>query len=535
VAKERNKRRQLNLDFPRQGVDRRLAYQNSPPYTSPSANNVRPDDTLTGRQRGGSRPGLAKKFSQSIGDPTADEIRLLSDVSYVTSNTPKTRLVASAAGDLYREEPVGTMAQVSSALQLSSTYMVMAADRNQKLYIADWDPDATISANARAPKIYDPVANTLTLWSAAVTDGTLPTGCSIVALYRDRLFLAGATADPHQWFASRQGDPGDWDYSETDVGAAISGSNTDAGRLGEPMTALAPHSSNCLIMGCHTSLWLMRGDPTAGGEIVNLDKNIGILDRQSWCHAPANADGSGPRLLVFLSQDGVYVVPAGCEGDLAPQKLSRLRLPEELLNIDRSSYTCLMAYDVRDQGVHLFVTPNATGGTAQHWFIDWTTKGFFQVTLGSENYDPFSICARRDQTSTDSVVMLGGRDGYIRHFKRSAEDDDGTDFTSHVDYGPLPADFNGVNEGLFLSMSATLAENSAYVDWAVRAGNSPEAAYGATAQASGTWREDGLNPTNYPRVRGSDFILRLSNGQDGEKWGMERLIVDIEQKGRNYF
>jgi hypothetical protein len=338
------KTKTLDLQPPVGGIDRRLGYQKQPPYTTPFANNVRPDDTITGRQRIGSRPGLDKSHAETLGDPTADEVRMLSDVSFVVSNTLKTRLCASAAGDFYYESDAGVMTLLASGNQISSTYMVLAEDRLQKLYIADWDPAAATSAADRAPKVFDPVAGTLTLWSAAITAGTLPTGCPIIALYRDRLFLAGAYADPHQWFASRQGDPNDWDYAETDRGAAISGSNTEAGRIGEPITALAPHSSNCMLMWGHTSLWLMRGDPAAGGQIVNLSKTIGCVDRKAWCHAPANADGSGPQLAVFLSHDGVYVVPAGCEGDMAPQKLSRLKMPEELLAIDRTTRTVTMAY-----------------------------------------------------------------------------------------------------------------------------------------------------------------------------------------------
>ena len=529
-----NKKKTLNLQPPVAGVDSRLAYQAQPPYSAPAANNVRPDDTIEGRVRIGSRPGLDKSHSTALGDPTADEVRMLSDVSFVVSNTLKTRLCGSAAGDFYYENDSGVMTLLASGNQISSTQMVLAEDRLQKLYIADWDPVAATSAAARAPKIFDPVAGTLTLWSAAITAGTLPTGCPIIALYRDRLFLAGAYADPHQWFASRQGDPNDWDYAETDSGAAISGSNTEAGRIGEPVTALAPHSSNCMLMWGHTSTWLMQGDPGSGGRIINLSRTIGCVDKRAWCHAPANADGSGPQLAVFLTHDGVYVVPAGCEGEMAPQKLSRLKLPEELLAIDRTTKTITMAYDTRDQGIHLYVTDNA-GGAADHWWIDWTNKSFWPVTLGSTNHDPFAIHARRNSTSTDSLVIMGCRDGYLRRYERGKETDDGTAFTSFIDYGPLPVNFEGTQDGILTELTAVLAAGSGDVNWAVRSGNNPESAFDATAWSDGKWTHEGLNPTVYPRVGGSDFLIRLSNGQSGTKWALEKLVVDIEARGRNRY
>ena len=56
----------LNLPFPVLGLDRRYAYQSQPPYTTPGCLNVRPDGTLEGRQRGGSRPGMGKVYQQNI-------------------------------------------------------------------------------------------------------------------------------------------------------------------------------------------------------------------------------------------------------------------------------------------------------------------------------------------------------------------------------------------------------------------------------------------------------------------------------------
>lgn len=54
------------LHFPVGGLHRRYGYQTQPPFTSADCLNVRPFDPQEGRERGGSRPGLATVFDEPI-------------------------------------------------------------------------------------------------------------------------------------------------------------------------------------------------------------------------------------------------------------------------------------------------------------------------------------------------------------------------------------------------------------------------------------------------------------------------------------
>lgn len=76
------------LRFPLGGLNRRFGYQSQPPYTSPSCLNVRPDGNSVGRERGGSRPGLAKAFSQQLGG--GSPVRLLNVVQALPLNSMHT-------------------------------------------------------------------------------------------------------------------------------------------------------------------------------------------------------------------------------------------------------------------------------------------------------------------------------------------------------------------------------------------------------------------------------------------------------------
>lgn len=72
-------KRQLDLKFPTGGLNRRLAFQTQPPWTTPSCLNMRSFDTVAGRERGGSRPGLGKAYSQQLG--SGAPVRLLAGVT----------------------------------------------------------------------------------------------------------------------------------------------------------------------------------------------------------------------------------------------------------------------------------------------------------------------------------------------------------------------------------------------------------------------------------------------------------------------
>jgi hypothetical protein len=75
-------RRQISIQFPLGGLDRKYAYRNQPPYTTINALNVRPRDVQEGRSRGGSRPGLSKAYAEQLG-VSSHQVRMLAPISVV--------------------------------------------------------------------------------------------------------------------------------------------------------------------------------------------------------------------------------------------------------------------------------------------------------------------------------------------------------------------------------------------------------------------------------------------------------------------
>ena len=581
----------LEIRFPIAGLNKRLAYKQQPPFTSPSMMNVRPSDTFLGRDRGGSRPGLAKSLALQLG--SGNPVRSLSAVTWISSGAPLTQAMAVANGAIYRET-AGNWSAVGGSLTFASDIRMAPAEHLQKLYYpdrsstplasgtdgvvttnntfdsatySDWTAVSGLNINdyvlhiynstgtvgtyrisaiasgsltvldtpangtglsfriERAPKIYNPSTNAVTLWRATV--GTVPQNCKIVWRWRDRILMAGDPLAPHLVSASRSGDPLDFDFSKDDELAAFALQGSQAGAIGDAITAGFAHTDDCSIVGCKQSIWIMRGDPMSGGRVMPLSETIGILDQRSWCYTPSG-------WLFFMSLDGLYCMPPGCGS--SPMGVSRDTIPDDLLAIDASSYTVEMAYDVRDQGIHLFVTPNSGGQAGTHYWITTDTERaagpqarFFPCQY-PYNYEPLSMFSRRDSTNADSAVWFGGRDGYVRNHVSTQTTDDGTAISSYVYFGPIDlSQGSGLHEGLMKELIGTLASSSGTVSWTLHVGSTPEAAFAASAfGVSGSWATAGLNMKHRPRARGGAFCLKLASTS---RWAMESIVAVIERKG----
>ena len=77
----KSQKRALSLEWPAGGFHRGAAYRQQPPWATPDCLNVWPDDPITGRSRGGSRPGLVKAFDAVLG--SGAKVNLLANCTYV--------------------------------------------------------------------------------------------------------------------------------------------------------------------------------------------------------------------------------------------------------------------------------------------------------------------------------------------------------------------------------------------------------------------------------------------------------------------
>lgn len=395
---------------------------------------------------------------------------------------------------------------------LNGMYEISAvAAGNITLDPAPGDGDCTFHIQ-RAPKVFDPVADTLALWLASAGKGVVPKGCNLIALFNDRIVLAGGK----DWYMSRQGDAYDWldtlDYS--DLTRPISGNAVEAGKIGEDLTALMPFVRGYLLFGSREQIWKMRGDPAAGGRLDIASPNIGVLGATAWCMTP---DG----FIVFMGNGGLYGMAPAI--DSHPEPISPQHLPVDLADLDPDYVSVSLAYDTSENGINIFCAPYDLGPAHYpSWFLDWATKRFWRVShtadhevLGAMEYPPL--------VQAGSRTVMACRDGYVRRYLAGATYDDGTELTSYVFYGPLKLDPREGYEGYVVGLEATVSAASAgNVSWALYVADTPEALQTASAVATGTW-VPGVNPYVHLNWRGVCCAIKV-HGTRG-RWAMEHLVI----------
>ncbi len=383
---------------------------------------------------------------------------------------------------------------------------------------------------AKGPLVFDPksasIPTTLTDWVADAGKGQVPTACHIIVLYKDRLAMAGTPWAPHLWYMSRQGDANDWNFGADadDVGRAIAGTNAEAGQLGEPITALIPHTDDCMLMGGTRSFWIMRGNPASGGQIDNLSQDVGPVSQGAWTYTPEAE-------VCFLTLDGLYLMPAGCGATpTSVRSISRERLPDELVNVDANLNFVNLEYDTQLRGVWIFITGRQPRNNL-HWWFDWDTRSFWPLTLPSD-HEPITTLSYRPFSAGGQKILLGCRDGQVRYFNRRADRDGTTAMTSFIEYGPIKLGRHGFEEGMVSELQGVMAAGSGNVNWQLKTGKTAEQAFlSGVSRETGAWSDDKLNYRSHVRVRGGAVMLRVVN-QENRRWEIEGITLGIRSAGR---
>lgn len=345
------KSQQLQLRFPLKGINVLTPETAQAPDTCIDCRNVRPLDSTNGRMRGGIRPGTSKYLSSQFGD--GNPIQNITQTTSVVAAAPNTaaigvrdvRNVAVANGVISQfTDSAITDANTSGSRSLSSTaQFIFSASVFGDIYYVD----------GISYKIWQGSNNTTKDWT--LTDGTLPgtdgtVAPRLIANWRSRLVLSGLRTDPHNWWMSALGDPLDYDFAPTTtVGTqAVAGSVGVVGKIADVVNALVPISDDVLVFGCDHSIWMMSGDPMAGGSVDLLSDTIGFAFGRAYCR-----DAKGT--LYFLSSRGsVYSLSVSDRGftSLTEQSIDPL-----VQGTDLNSTLVSMAWSEEESGFNLFLTP----------------------------------------------------------------------------------------------------------------------------------------------------------------------------------
>ncbi len=363
--------------------------------------------------------------------------------------------------------------------------------------------------------------------------------------YRGRAVLSGNPNAPFQWYMSRQGDIHDFDYVAGDAQTPVKGGNSNMGEIGDIITALISFKDDFLIFGCATSIWYAADDPAYGGTLNSLDLTTGIYGPFSWCVGPTGETGNST--LFFWGTNGLYMtsIPG------VPVCISELRLPDlvEDESADNSTHRITMSYDRLNNGVNIFIV-KTSDGTNSNWWYDLRTQGFFPETYPEEAaaYSSFYYAA----ADTDNRgVLVGGQDGYIRTFDRSAKSDDAgasdEAIDSYVALEPYPMGkdldhtgkltaFNLMSSG---GRSGGSQSDSSDTYFKVYAELTPEGVMekiiaDGIPNVGGTFTAPGRRTNNrrMQKIDGSYLGIKLGNNTIAESWSFEKFYGTIMPSGR---
>lgn len=367
------------------------------------------------------------------------------------------------------------------------------------------------------------------------TFGVMPTKAYLGCLYYGSVFLAGDPTAPQQWYMARQANMFDYNYISLDAQSPVTGGNADAGKVGDIIRALIPYRDEYLVFGCADSIYYLVGNPAAGGVLDELDITVGVFGAKSWCF-------DGEANLYFWGTNGIYKtrIPQ------TPENISGPALPKLVKDegIDPTTHRITMEYDRLRKGILITITVLATGVNS-NYFYNLSTNGFFPETYPDE-CGAYSLFHYNANDSALRDLLVGCKDGYIRHFDDSATDDDigGSDtaIDSNVVFGPvLLGESKEGREGVISAVTGVTtggktggtildSSNVAYKAWAGLSSDEvvEKAAANTNPNIAGTFSAPGRNrgARRKHSARGIYGAVRLSNSTAGETWGLEHLLID---------
>jgi hypothetical protein len=448
-----------------------------------------------------------------------DGVRWSQDASNVTTVTEGTDVVAvGSAGVQQADLAVGTWSVASGgSTALGSTAQpACIAVNNNKVYIVD----------GTSSVVLDPVNKTATGWNSR-TGGTFPAGCQIVVAWRGRAVLARQLTNKQAWYMGALGDWENFDYASAATATkAYTGTLGEIGQPKEPITALIPFRDDYLVFGCANALYVLEGDPGAGGVLLNLTEQVGVLNQQCWAF-------SDTGILYFLGAGGLYAMQPSTR-QYTP--VAERRVSEYLEKVDTSAFVVSMTYSATEKGVYIFRTPIG-GGVGDHLFIDLPLDGVFKDRYPAVQ-QPLAVAKLEGGSDPTVGFYLMGSDGYLRYHKAGQLSDDGTAVDSWVEIGPLELGDGWLN-CMAHEVQACGVIGSGTLAWQWFVGESPEEvmasstpAYDSTAAGTSWALGAGWQFPTGLRLTGAAHKIRVMNNTTDESWSLERLEVSYQPLAR---
>lgn len=524
-----------DLHFPCAGLDLSRAFVKQPNQpiedkyyrTTPVMRNLRATDSVR-RLRGGMRSGhrkyvavrAANWITQAVGSITVTGAPWPGGVTLQSSLDGRLPILWHvAAGNFYYiapEETAWTAATntTGNTPPLNASGLCYGTNLNQRVYLADGTNNV----------VFNPLDGTLATWP--VTDGTIPQDsdgnrATLLETWRGRVLHAGFEKDPSLIMASKISDGTNYQYNPPlpiPPDSAWSLAIAPQGKTGDVIRGMVPYSDDLLVIGMDNAIALMRGDPTAAGQIDLVTRAIGMARGRAWTMDPQG------NVYFFSNRCSVYRMDASGSQLRTPVEISQA-IRSELQAIDTGENVILLQWDEKQQGMKLTVTLANQSFPATHWFWEAPSNSWSQDDFANSDHNPVCSTVFDGNRIEDRTVIYGSWDGYLRAPDHTVSTDDGEDIETEVWIGPFLTKYQ--DEVILGEIQGILAETSGSVDYAIFVGRTAEEALGSSPVAMGTWTA-GRNGTDRVYRGGHAAYIRLTSTN---RWAMETIRATIEPKG----
>lgn len=399
----------------------------------------------------------------------------------------------------------GTTYRLSGSTLTAATSGTQSLDRTANVIFSAQLDNRVYFADGKSTKYYNATTNTMTPWvgtGSGVPLDSIGSRPSLICEWRRRIILAGLPQQASSIFMSAVGVGTDFDYAPTNILATTAFTQV----LSDAINCLVPYSNDILIVGGDHTIVQYSGDPQDGGRVDVVSDTIGMAWGQPYCRAPNGT------LFFVGSRGGVYRMAPSTP----PESMSSTTLNERMAEIDYSTHICRMAWDDRQQGFYLTISPIDSTVATLHYFYDARNNAWWPIRFANLNHNAVAVCVIDGPGVDDRRVLLGGRDGILREIDLNAADDDGTTITSFVFMGPL-------NNVLVKELKVILDNDSSNVTISAHPSNTAQNALSVTARWSDLFAA-GENRSKYPNIYGAVQYLKLSAT---DYWSLEQITARV--------
>jgi hypothetical protein len=447
------------------------------------------------------------------GTATVYKLKLITASRNTDATSPRAFKYVTVAGGSVRTFTDETVSGNIGTLDTSTSF-IQSVSHEGKLYLLD----------GLSYKVYDPRAGTFRDW-LSTTAGEMPKRAKLLTKWNGRGFMARSTESETGWYASAQGDLTNWDYAPpvpSPIQAVASLANDRIGANPDIITALIPWTEDILIFGGDNSVHALVGDPMLDGRIDNVSTTIGVAFGSAWTKDPEG------NLYFFGNQGGIFAMAKGSLG--APVRISLHSIEDRLRSVDLSTYRIEMAWNWKDEGLHIFQVPTdeQASSTVKSWFWCKKNASWWEDEFGALGVEPSAVAVIDGDEPGDRVLLLGGHDGYIRKWDQDAVSDDGNRIVSEVLLGPLaPSRIPG--EVRYTGLHLVLASAQDGAQYELYGSSRPDVL--GEPRASGPV-PPGRSGRLGGRVRGSVVAVKLRNAAVSERWAYESGAIGAYAAGR---